>query len=235
MKLYETDLLPEVAENLKYSPGILDKINKYKNVPKRESIHYRFKESCFWDYSEGRGWRIECNGHQYFDRIINKYVGKPFSHVIHKCRTHPKYKHCKGFKRQVEDEIKEVMKKVMVDRYPWPGQPSLEGEYYIDMKGILRSIDQHPDYYIVPNKERIIYKDWRDPTRMTTSSRKCIRKINGVYCFVSSHDQVKFIYKSYLNGEGEGNKIINPEFFEVPLTNSQLQMYHLSNDKVVMY
>lgn len=228
MNLYEEDLLPLVAEKLDYLPGTLSKIDKFVNEPIRESIHYRFKESCFWDYSEGKGWKVECNGHQYFDRIISKYVGKPFKHVIHKCRTHGSYKHCKGFKRQVDQEIRDVMKDPEMKCYTYPGSANLSGEYFVDMDGILRTIDQHPLYFIVPFVEKVAWRSWQDPTRITTSSRKLIHKIKGIHYFVPSFDQVKFYYKQPIHKNSR--RILNPDFFQLPLTNSQLQQYHLVND-----
>ena len=228
MNLYEEDLLPLVAEKLDYLPGTLSKIDKFVDEPTRESIHYRFKESCFWDYSEGKGWKVECNGHQYFDRIISKYVDKPFKHVIHKCRTHDSYKHCKGFKRQVDQEIREVMKDPEMNSYTYPGSANLSGEYFVDMDGILRTIDQHPLYFIVPFVEKVAWRSWQDPTRITTTSRKLIHKIKGIHYFVPSFDQVRFYYKQPIHKNSR--RILNPDFFQLPLTNSQLQQYHLVND-----
>lgn len=229
MNLYDNeDLLPQVAKNLDYAPGTLSKVERLYNEPMRESIHYRFKESCFWDYSEGKGWKVECNGHQYFDRIIGKYVGKPFKYVVHKCRTHAAYKHCKGFKRQVNQEIRDVMQRPEMKCYTYPGSASLSGEYYVDMEGILRTIDQHPNYFIVPFKESIIWRNWSDPTKITTASRKKIHKIKGIHYFVSSHDQVRYLWIT--SHHGNEKKILNPDFYEIPLTKSQLQMYRLVND-----
>lgn len=206
------------------------KLKQFEQMPQRESIHHRFKESCFWDFSDGLSWKDDCNGYHYFDRIIDKYVDKPFSHVIHKCRTHKSYNHRNGFKRQVNERIREYMRRPELKRYTYSGSPNYEGKYFVDMDGILRKIEDLPDYFIVPFVERVAWRDWQDPTRITTTSRKCIRKIKGIHYFVSSFDQVKFIYKSYLHGIGVGKKILNPDFYEIPLTKSQLQMYRLVND-----
>ena len=206
------------------------KLKQFEQMPQRESIHHRFKESSFWDFSDGLSWRDDCNGYHYFDRIIDKYIDKPFSHVIHKCRTHKSYNHRNGFKRQVNERIREYMRRPELKRYTYSGSPNYEGEYFVDMDGILRKIEDHHDYFIVPFVERVAWRDWQDPTRITTTSRKCIRKIKGIHYFVSSFCQVKFIYKSYLDGIGVGKKILNPDFYEIPLTKSQLQMYRLVND-----
>ena len=206
------------------------KLKQFEQMPQRESIHHRFKESSFWDFSDGLSWRDDCNGYHYFDRIIDKYIDKPFSHVIHKCRTHKSYNHRNGFKRQVNERIREYMRRPELKRYTYSGSPNYEGEYFVDMDGILRKIKDLPDYFIVPFVERVAWRDWQDPTRITTTSRKCIRKIKGIHYFVSSFCQVKFIYKSYFHGEGVGKKILNPDFYEIPLTKSQLQMYRLVND-----
>ena len=206
------------------------KLKQFEQMPQRESIHHRFKESSFWDFSDGLSWKDDCNGYHYFDRIIDKYIDKPFSHVIHKCRTHKSYNHRNGFKRQVNERIREYMRRPELKRYTYSGSSNYEGEYFVDMDGILRKIEDHPDYFIVPFVERVAWRDWQDPTRITTTSRKRIRKIKGIHYFVSSFDQVKFIYKSYLHGIGVGKKILNPDFYEIPLTKSQLQMYRLVND-----
>jgi len=206
------------------------KLKQFEQMPQRESIHHRFKESCSWDFSDGLSWKDDCNGYHYFDRIIDKYVDKPFSHVIHKCRTHKSYNHRNGFKRQVNERIREYMRRPELKRYTYSGSPNYEGEYFVDMDGILRKIEDLPDYFIVPFVERVAWRDWQDPTRISTTSRKRIRKIKGIHYFVSSFDQVKFIYKSYFHGEGVGKKILNPDFYEIPLTKSQLQMYRLVND-----
>ena len=206
------------------------KLKQFEQMPQRESIHHRFKESSFWDFCDGLSWKDDCNGYHYFDRIIDKYIDKPFSHVIHKCRTHKSYNHRNGFKRQVNERICEYMRRPELKRYAYSGSPNYEGEYFVDMDGILRKIEDHPDYFIVPFVERVAWRDWQDPTRITTTSRKCIRKIKGIHYFVSSFCQVKFIYKSYFHGEGVGKKILNPDFYEIPLTKSQLQMYRLVND-----
>ena len=206
------------------------KLKQFEQMPQRESIHHRFKESSFWDFSDGLSWKDDCNGYHYFDRIIDKYIDKPFSHVIHKCRTHKSYNHRNGFKRQVNERIREYMRRPELKRYTYSGSPNYEGEYFVDMDGILRKIKDLPDYFIVPFVERVAWRDWQDPTRITTTSRKCIRKIKGIHYFVSSFCQVKFIYKSYLDGIGVGKKILNPDFYEIPLTKSQLQMYRLIND-----
>ena len=206
------------------------KLKQFEQMPQRESIHHRFKESSFWDFSDGLSWKDDCNGYHYFDRIIDKYIDKPFSHVIHKCRTHKSYNHRNGFKRQVNERIREYMRRPELKRYTYSGSSNYEGEYFVDMDGILRKIEDHPDYFIVPFVERVAWRDWQDPTRITTTSRKCIRKIKGIHYFVSSFCQVKFIYKSYFHGEGVGKKILNPDFYEIPLTKSQLQMYRLVND-----
>ena len=206
------------------------KLKQFEQMPQRESIHHRFKESSFWDFCDGLSWKDDCNGYHYFDRIIDKYVDKPFSHVIHKCRTHKSYNHRNGFKRQVNERIREYMRRPELKRYTYSGSPNYEGEYFVDMDGILRKIEDLPDYFIVPFVERVAWRDWQDPTRITTTSRKCIRKIKGIHYFVSSFCQVKFIYKSYLHGIGVGKKILNPDFYEIPLTKSQLQMYRLVND-----
>ena len=206
------------------------KLKQFEQMPQRESIHHRFKESSFWDFSDGLSWKDDCNGYHYFDRIIDKYIDKPFSHVIHKCRTHKSYNHRNGFKRQVNERIREYMRRPELKRYTYSGSPNYEGEYFVDMDGILRKIEDLPDYFIVPFVERVAWRDWQDPTRITTTSRKCIRKIKGIHYFVSSFCQVKFIYKSYLDGIGVGKKILNPDFYEIPLTKSQLQMYRLVND-----
>ena len=206
------------------------KLKQFEQMPQRESIHHRFKESSFWDFCDGLSWKDDCNGYHYFDRIIDKYVDKPFSHVIHKCRTHKSYNHRNGFKRQVNERIREYMRRPELKRYTYSGSPNYEGEYFVDMDGILRKIEDLPDYFIVPFVERVAWRDWQDPTRITTTSRKRIRKIKGIHYFVSSFDQVKFIYKSYFHGEGVGKKILNPDFYEIPLTKSQLQMYRLVND-----
>lgn len=206
------------------------KLKQFEQMPQRESIHHRFKESSFWDFCDGLSWKDDCNGYHYFDRIIDKYIDKPFSHVIHKCRTHKSYNHRNGFKRQVNERIREYMRRPELKRYTYSGSPNYEGEYFVDMDGILRKIEDHPDYFIVPFVERVAWRDWQDPTRITTTSRKCIRKIKGIHYFVSSFCQVKFIYKSYLDGIGVGKKILNPDFYEIPLTKSQLQMYRLVND-----
>ena len=206
------------------------KLKQFEQMPQRESIHHRFKESSFWDFCDGLSWKDDCNGYHYFDRIIDKYVNKPFSHVIHKCRTHKSYNHRNGFKRQVNERIREYMRRPELKRYTYSGSPNYEGEYFVDMDGILRKIEDLPDYFIVPFVERVAWRDWQDPTRITTTSRKRIRKIKGIHYFVSSFDQVKFIYKSYLHGIGVGKKILNPDFYEIPLTKSQLQMYRLIND-----
>ena len=206
------------------------KLKQFEQMPQRESIHHRFKESSFWDFSDGLSWKDDCNGYHYFDRIIDKYIDKPFSHVIHKCRTHKSYNHRNGFKRQVNERIREYMRRPELKRYTYSGSSNYEGEYFVDMDGILRKIEDHPDYFIVPFVERVAWRDWQDPTRITTTSRKCIRKIKGIHYFVSSFCQVKFIYKSYLDGIGVGKKILNPDFYEIPLTKSQLQMYRLVND-----
>lgn len=206
------------------------KLKQFEQMPQRESIHHRFKESSFWDFCDGLSWKDDCNGYHYFDRIIDKYIDKPFSHVIHKCRTHKSYNHRNGFKRQVNEHIREYMRRPELKRYTYSGSPNYEGEYFVDMDGILRKIEDLPDYFIVPFVERVAWRDWQDPTRITTTSRKRIRKIKGIHYFVSSFDQVKFIYKSYLHGIGVGKKILNPDFYEIPLTKSQLQMYRLVND-----
>ena len=206
------------------------KLKQFEQMPQRESIHHRFKESSFWDFCDGLSWKDDCNGYHYFDRIIDKYVDKPFSHVIHKCRTHKSYNHRNGFKRQVNERIREYMRRPELKRYTYSGSPNYEGEYFVDMDGILRKIEDLPDYFIVPFVERVAWRDWQDPTRISTTSRKRIRKIKGIHYFVSSFDQVKFIYKSYLHGIGVGKKILNPDFYEIPLTKSQLQMYRLVND-----
>lgn len=206
------------------------KLKQFEQMPQRESIHHRFKESSFWDFCDGLSWKDDCNGYHYFDRIIDKYVDKPFSHVIHKCRTHKSYNHRNGFKRQVNERIREYMRRPELKRYTYSGSPNYEGEYFVDMDGILRKIEDLPDYFIVPFVERVAWRDWQDPTRISTTSRKRIRKIKGIHYFVSSFDQVKFIYKSYFHGEGVGKKILNPDFYEIPLTKSQLQMYRLVND-----
>ena len=206
------------------------KLKQFEQMPQRESIHHRFKESSFWDFSDGLSWKDDCNGYHYFDRIIDKYIDKPFSHVIHKCRTHKSYNHRNGFKRQVNERIREYMRRPELKRYTYSGSSNYEGEYFVDMDGILRKIEDLPDYFIVPFVERVAWRDWQDPTRITTTSRKCIRKIKGIHYFVSSFCQVKFIYKSYLDGIGVGKKILNPDFYEIPLTKSQLQMYRLVND-----
>ena len=206
------------------------KLKQFEQMPQRESIHHRFKESSFWDFCDGLSWKDDCNGYHYFDRIIDKYVDKPFSHVIHKCRTHKSYNHRNGFKRQVNERIREYMRRPELKRYTYSGSPNYEGEYFVDMDGILRKIEDLPDYFIVPFVERVAWRDWQDPTRITTTSRKCIRKIKGIHYFVSSFCQVKFIYKSYFHGEGVGKKTLNPDFYEIPLTKSQLQMYRLVND-----
>lgn len=206
------------------------KLKQFEQMPQRESIHHRFKESSFWDFCDGLSWKDDCNGYHYFDRIIDKYIDKPFSHVIHKCRTHKSYNHRNGFKRQVNERIREYMRRPELKRYTYSGSPNYEGEYFVDMDGILRKIKDLPDYFIVPFVERVAWRDWQDPTRITTTSRKCIRKIKGIHYFVSSFCQVKFIYKSYLDGIGVGKKILNPDFYEIPLTKSQLQMYRLVND-----
>ena len=207
-----------------------EKLKQFEQMPQRESIHHRFKESSFWDFSDGLNWKDDCNGYHYFDRIIDKYVDKPFSHVIHKCRTHKSYNHRNGFKRQVNERIREYMRRPELKRYTYSGSPNYEGEYFVDMDGILRKIEDLPDYFIVPFVERVAWRDWQDPTRISTTSRKRIRKIKGIHYFVSNFDQVKFIYKSYFHGEGVGKKILNPDFYEIPLTKSQLQMYRLVND-----
>ena len=206
------------------------KLKQFEQMPQRESIHHRFKESSFWDFCDGLSWKDDCNGYHYFDRIIDKYIDKPFSHVIHKCRTHKSYNHRNGFKRQVNERIREYMRRPELKRYTYSGSPNYEGEYFVDMDGILRKIEDLPDYFIIPFVERVAWRDWQDPTRITTTSRKRIRKIKGIHYFVSSFDQVKFIYKSYLHGIGVGKKILNPDFYEIPLTKSQLQMYRLVND-----
>ena len=206
------------------------KLKQFEQMPQRESIHHRFKESSFWDFSDGLSWKDDCNGYHYFDRIIDKYIDKPFSHVIHKCRTHKSYNHRNGFKRQVNERIREYMRRPELKRYTYSGSSNYEGEYFVDMDGILRKIKDLPDYFIVPFVERVAWRDWQDLTRITTTSRKCIRKIKGIHYFVSSFCQVKFIYKSYFHGEGVGKKILNPDFYEIPLTKSQLQMYRLVND-----
>ena len=206
------------------------KLKQFEQMPQRESIHHRFKESSFWDFCDGLSWKDDCNGYHYFDRIIDKYVDKPFSHVIHKCRTHKSYNHRNGFKRQVNERIREYMRRPELKRYTYSGSPNYEGEYFVDMDGILRKIEDHPDYFIVPFVEKVVWRDWQDPTRITTTSRKLIRNIKGIHYFVSSFCQVKFIYKSYLHGIGVGKKILNPDFYEIPLTKSQLQMYRLVND-----
>ena len=126
------------------------KLKQFEQMPQRESIHHRFKESSFWDFSDGLSWKDDCNGYHYFDRIIDKYIDKPFSHVIHKCRTHKSYNHRNGFKRQVNERIHEYMRRPELKRYPYSGSSNYEGEYFVDMDGILRKIEDLPDYFIVP-------------------------------------------------------------------------------------
>ena len=112
--------------------------------------------------------------------------------------------------------------------YTYPGSANLSCEYFVDMDGILRTIDQHPLYFIVPFVEKVAWRSWQDPTRITTSSRKLIHKIKGIHYFVPSFDQVKFYYKQPIHKNSR--RILNPDFFQLPLTNSQLQQYHLVND-----
>lgn len=205
------------------------KLEKLQQLPKRESITHRFKETNFWDYVEGKGWKIECSGYHYFDLILRKNINKPFSYIIFKCRTHPSYNHCKGFKRQVESEIKHLMKRPQASWFPYPNRPSLEGEFFLDMEGIVREIKDHPDYFIFPDKERVLWRDWRDPTKISASHGKLIRKINGIHYFVAGFSETKYIYKTTQHGNKK--KILNPHYSEIPLTKSQLQLYHLVNDR----
>ena len=111
------------------------KLKQFEQMPQRESIHHRFKESCFWDFSDGLNWKDDCNGYHYFDRIIDKYIDKPFSHVIHKCRTHKSYNHRNGFKRQVNERIREYMRRPELKRYPYSGSPNYEGKYFGEYMG----------------------------------------------------------------------------------------------------
>ena len=204
------------------------KLEKLQQLPKRESITHRFKETNFWDYVESKSYHVDCDGYYYFNLILEKSINKAFSYVIFKCRTHPSYKHCKSFKRQVDREINNLMQRPKVTWLPYPGRPSLLGEFYLDEEGIVRDIKEHPDYFIIPEKERILWRDYRDPTKILTSSKKMIRKIDGIHYFVNSFTETKYIYKNTLNGNQI--KRLNPKYSETPLTKGNLQFYHLAND-----
>lgn len=226
----EEDLLPQVAERLEYSKGVLNKLNTYQDKQLRECTGHLLRETDYWAYYDRYDYR-PCPGYHYYDRIIDKYLNKPFAHVIAKCRNHILYKKHKGFKQQVDMRIRDEMKEPMRNAYYYFGQPTLDGEHYVDKEGILRDIKDHPDYYVAPREERIMYRAWRKP-HFTTTSRKRIKKENGVHYFVSSFENDDKVPVYSKDGSFVLYYKANPDTFKIPLTKSQLNQYSLQNDYI---
>lgn len=107
----EEDLLPEVAENLKYSQGVLGRLKKYKNTPLRESTLDQFKKSCFWDYSEKKSsyyHKDSTVGYDQAIKVIEQNINKPYSDVVNILKKDSRYKYSYFFKRSVDRVLKEV-------------------------------------------------------------------------------------------------------------------------------
>lgn len=223
----ESELLPQVAERLEYTRGTLSKLKKLQNKKLKEAFTDHLKETDYSAYVEWKSTKASYLGSTYIvDYLLPKYVNKPFKEVIYKCRSHILYTKCKSFKFWVDREIRDIMKRPMTSRYALYGlSPSLEGSYYIDMEGILRKIEDHPDYFRLPKKERIAYIDWRHPEYLVTNSRKCILKKNDEYYFVRDFTTEKYLYRTTKHGNQK--KKLNPDFFEIPLTKHELKMYKL--------
>lgn len=238
-ELYMTDLYSveenevDVFDTLDMSTnGVINKVQKFETKQKRESIHFRFKESDFWDYSDSRAWR-PCYGYHYFDTIISKYVNQPFACVIAKCRNHILYIKHKGFKDQVNRRIYELMNRPE-DQSCYNYSTNFREEYYVDDNGILRDITTHPLYSVRPHKERVMYRNWKNPNRITTSSYKTILKgDDGIHKFVP-HFEVPVMKIIRYNKVGKPYLTFNPEYLAyrdacVPLTKDQLNLYGLIN------
>lgn len=219
----EEDLLPQEIERLTYTNQTLSKVKKFQSKPQKESIRYHFKECNYWDYYEKHR---DCPGYHYFNTILEQYMNKPLSELIEKCRTHPLYFKHKGFKDQVNIKIRDLMQgPVMYERYS--GSNFWEEEY-VDFNGIIRPIKDHPEYREVPRREGVAYRSWRNPGEIVTVFRKKIHKVDGIHYFVSSFEDDRFLWKQSVHGNTR--KVLNPEHFKIPLTNSQLQMYKLKNN-----
>lgn len=218
----EEDLLPQEIERLTYTNQTLLKVKKFQSKPQKESIRYHFKEGNYWDYYEKHR---DCPGYHYFNTILEQYMHKPLSQLIEKCRTHPLYTKHKGFKKQVDEKINELMDRPQ--HCERASGSNFWDEEFLDGNGIIRPIKEHPDYKEVPRKERIAYRSWRNPGEIVTLFRKKIHRVDGIHYFVSSFEDDRFLWKQYIHGNEK--KVNNPAHFKIPLTNSQLQMYRLTN------
>lgn len=219
----EEDLLPQVAERLEYSQGTLMKLNKFQNAHLKENMTHRFKESCFWDYAESYH---PCPGYHYFNINLEKFINKPLSGLIAKCRNHPLYTKHKGFKRQVDEKIFEMMNEPQ--RWERASGSNFWEDHYTDESGIIRLIEDHPAYKVVPRKEAIYYRNWKNPNQITTvSKKKIVKSDEGIHYFVSSFEDDRFLWKTSIHGNLK--KVLNPVHFKIPLTYSELQLYKLTN------
>lgn len=219
----EEDLLPQVAERLEYSQGTLSKLNKFVDKAPRESIRYHFKEGSYWDYYEKYR---NCPGNHYFNTILEQYMNKSLSELIEKCRTHPLYTKHKGFKTQVDEKIKDLMARPQYwDRC---SGSNFWDEEFLDWNGIIRPIKEHPEYREIPRREGVAYRSWKNPGEIVTVFRKKILKADdGIHYFVSSFEDDRFLWKTSMHGNLK--KVLNPVHFKIALTNSELQMYKLTN------
>lgn len=227
----EEDLLPQEAERLEYSQGVLSKLKIYQNKQLRECTGHLLRETDQWAYYDRRDFH-PCPGYHYFNMILDKYVNKPFAHVIAKCRNHILYKKHKGFRQQVDIKIREQMKDPQRNAYYYFGRPTLEGEYYVDKQGILRDIKDHPDYFVAPLEERIMYRRWGKFHYTTTTRKKIIKDKDGIHYFVSSFEDDSLIPVRSKDGLVVLYYKKNPDCFKIPLTKSQLNQYSLYNDEV---
>ena len=215
----EEDLLPQVAERLEYTQGVLSKLKKYQNKQLRENTTHFFKETDFWNYAENYH---PCLGYHYYNRIIDKYVNKPFSHVIAKCRNHILYKKHKGFKLQVDQKIKEQFNR---PQHTYQNSTNFYyDDYYLDDKGILRDIKDHPEYFVMPHKERILYQTWRKPHYITTSYKRILKE-EDTYYFVSTFEDTSKLPVYKKDGVTFVGYTSNPNYFKIPLTISELCLY----------
>lgn len=220
---FRMDLFPQEMDRLEFSNSTLSKVNKFVLKPQKESIRYHFKEGNYWDYYEKHR---DCPGYHYFNTILEQYMNKPLSELIEKCRTHPLYFKHKGFKDQVDMKIKELMKgPVMCERYS--GTNFWEDEF-VDYNGVIRSIKDHPQYRQVPRREGVAYRSWSNPGQIVTVFKKKILRDEGIHYFVSSFEDDRFLWKQSIHGNTK--KVLNPDHFKIPLTNSQLQLYGLKNN-----
>lgn len=227
----EEDLLPQEAERLEYTQGVLSKLKVYQNKQLRESTGHLLRETDRWAYFDRHDFH-PCPGYHYFDMIVDKYVNKPFSCVIAKCRNHVLYRKHKGFKQQVDRQIRKYLAEPARNAYYYFGQPTLDGEHYVDREGILRDIKDHPDYFVAPCEERIVYRSWNKPQYTTTSRKKILRDVDGIHYFVSSFEDDSKIPVYSKDGAWIVYYKKNENSFKIPLTKSELNKYTLFNNYI---